>query len=270
MSKDSLKIALLQHTPEPNNLPAALARLEKNAASASSQDCDLLLVPEASVTGYNQPKSTMEKIALDAQGETTEAIASICREYQIAVAYGFAESHKDKYYNCVHLIDKNGQVQGKYRKTHLWGDLDRELFTAGDSFDCGFGSKLVSFNGWNIGFLICYDIEFPEASRHLTLAGADLILIPTGLMQPWREVAEQVVPVRAYENQIFIAYCNYCGNENGLQYEGRSCIAGPDGKDLARAGQTPVMQTATLERRFIDDARSALPYHRDRRPALYN
>ena len=88
-------------------------------------------------------------------------------------------------------------------------------------------------------------------------------------MQPWREVAEKVVPVRAYENQIFIAYCNYCGNENGLQYEGRSCIVGPDGKDLARAEQSPVLLTATLERKAMQQARSALPYHRDRRPALY-
>jgi len=88
-------------------------------------------------------------------------------------------------------------------------------------------------------------------------------------MKPWREVAEKVIPVRAYENQIFIAYCNYCGDENGLQYEGRSCIAGPDGTDLARAAQAPTMLTATLERQAIQDARSALPYHRDRRPELY-
>ena len=101
MSQDTLKIALLQHTPEPENLSAAMARLNESAANASSQKCDLLLLPEASITGYNIPKAAMESIALDADGETTTAIASICREHQIAVVYGFAEKHNTQNFNCV-------------------------------------------------------------------------------------------------------------------------------------------------------------------------
>lgn len=265
---DSLKIALLQHQPHPDNLSAALQRLDENAASAADQGCTLIVVPEASVTGYNIPKPVMQGVALYADGDTTHAISAICRRHKIAIAYGFAEQHNGDYFNCVQLIDKNGQVIGKYRKTHLWGDLDRTLFSAGDTLACS-PSTLAQIDGWKIGILICYDIEFPETVRHLALAGADLILTPTGLMQPWREVAERVVPVRAYENQLFIAYANYCGHEGDLSYEGRSCIVGPDGKDLARAAQDPVLLTATLQRQSITAARQALPYHRDRRPELY-
>ncbi len=269
-STDSLKIALLQHIPTPNDITAALDRLDQNAALAAADGCALLLVPEASITGYNIALATMQQIALPACGKTTEAIATICSKYKIAIAYGFAEKDGDSYFNCVQLIDKNGNIEGHYRKTHLWGDLDRQLFSAGDSFSCNADSTLATIDGWKIGFLICYDIEFPESCRQLGLAGADLILTPTGLMQPWREVAEKVVPVRAYENQLFIAYCNYCGDEGDISYEGRSCIAGPDGTDLARAGQAPAMLTATLERKAITDARAALPYYRDRRPELYS
>lgn len=266
---DSLKIALLQHNPKPNDLPAAISRLAETAASAAEQDCNLLLVPEASVTGYNIPRDTMRTIALQADGETSAAIAEICVNNNIAIAYGFAEEEGGEYFNCVQLIDKQGTVEGHYRKTHLWGDLDRTLFTAGDTLCCNKASTLATIDGWKIGLLICYDIEFPEPARQLALAGADLILTPTGLMSPWRDVAEKVVPVRAYENQLFIAYANYCGSEGDINYEGRSCIAGPDGMDLARAGQSPELLTAVLERKAINDARSALPYHRDRRPGLY-
>lgn len=269
VTTDSMKIAVLQHVPTPNDISAALERLDANAAHASADGCALLLVPESSITGYNMPKATMEQVALQADGKTTQAIAEICRKYDIAISYGFAEKDGTSFFNCVQLIDKHGNIEGRYRKTHLWGDLDRTLFTAGDSFSCKEDSLLATIDGWKIGFLICYDIEFPESCRQLSLAGADLILTPTGLMQPWREVAEKVVPVRAYENQLFIAYCNYCGDEAELTYEGRSCIVGPDGADLARAGQSPVLLTATLERKAIADARAALPYHRDRRPELY-
>ncbi len=269
MGRDSLQISVLQHQPEPADTQAALHRIEHFSRAASREGSHLLLVPEASVTGYNIPKETMHQVALDADGEFTEQISRLCRQNQMAIAYGFAEHHEGHYYNCVQLINKHGSVAGKYRKTHLWGELDRTLFNAGDTLACDQQNKLAEIEGFNIGLLICYDIEFPECARKLALWGADIILVPTGLMQPWREVAEQVVPVRAYENQLYIAYANYCGSERDLHYEGRSCICGPDGKDLARAGQDTQLLSATLTRASIDLQRNALPYHRDRRPALY-
>ncbi len=259
-----ITIAALQHVPVPNNLAAALKRLDTSARQAAEAGCDLLVVPECSVTGYNQPLETMQQIALNAKGPTTESISKICQQHKIAIAYGFAEKDGDQYFNCVQVIDSSGDIAGKYRKTHLWGDLDRTLFTAGDAL-----APVFDIKGWHIGLLICYDIEFPETARALALAGAELILVPTGLMQPWREVAERVVPVRAYENQLYIAYCNYCEAEGDLTYEGHSGIVGPDGADLDRAEKAPALLTATLTKEAIATNRQALPYHRDRLPRLY-
>ncbi len=261
---DSLAIALLQHVPVPADIEAALQRLDDAASQAAGQGAQLLVVPEASVTGYNIPRETMVKVAQPADGPAAQAIAQICRKYAIAIAYGFAEARGEQFFNCVQLIDQSGERLVQYRKTHLWGDLDRELFTAGDQF-----APVVEIDGWKIGLLICYDVEFPECARQLALQGAELVLVPTGLMQPWRAVAEQLVPVRAYENQIFIAYANYCGEEADLHYEGRSVIVDPNGEDLDRALQTPVLLQATLDRDTLTNARAQLPYHRDRRPELY-
>ncbi len=259
-----LTIAALQHVPAPNNIPAALQRLDTAANQAKADGCKLMIVPECSITGYNQTLQTMQQVALSADGKVSQAIADICRKYQIAIGYGFAEKDKGQYFNSVQVVDAKGVSIGKYRKTHLWGDLDRTLFKEGDSF-----SPVFELEGWKIGMLICYDIEFPEPARALALAGAELVITPTGLMQPWRDIAERVVPVRAYENQYYIAYCNYCGEEGDLTYEGRSCIVGPDGTDLDRAKKSPVLLTATLTKDAIKQCRQALPYHCDRRPALY-
>lgn len=261
---DDFTLAVLQHVPVPNNTAAALQRLETTASQAASEGCQLLVVPECSITGYNQSLATMQQVAIESEGKTATGIAAICRRHKIAIAYGFAEKAQGNYYNTVQLIDAGGNLAAAYRKSHLWGDLDKSLFTAGDKL-----SPIVDINGWKLGLLICYDVEFPENVRALALAGAELILVPTGLMQPWREVAEKVVPVRAYENQLFIAYCNYCGAEGDITYEGRSCITGPDGADLDRAEKTPALLTGTLSKKVISQCRAALPYHRDRRPELY-
>ncbi len=259
-----ITVATLQHAPTPNNLPASLARLESAATKAAAAGANILVVPECSITGYNQPLKTMQQVAIRANGSTSKSIAALCTQHNIAIAYGFAERDAGQYFNTVQVINAAGEVAGSYRKTHLWGDLDRTLFTPGDTL-----TPVFEIAGWQIGLLICYDIEFPENTRALALAGAELLLVPTGLMHPWRDIATRVVPVRAYENQFYIAYCNYCDTEADLTYEGRSCIVGPEGADLARADQTETLLVATLDKQTITDNRVALPYHRDRLPHLY-
>jgi predicted amidohydrolase len=262
---DSLRIAVLQHTPIPRNIKRTIQQLSERASEAADKGAQLLIVPEASMTGYNISLADMKTVAQTEDGELSDRVAEICGKFNIAIAYAFAEQYGSAYFNCVQVMDAAGHLCGKYRKTHLWGDLDRTLFSAGTDL-----TPTFTLDGWRLGLLICYDIEFPECARRLTLEGAELLVVPTGLMKPWREVAEMVVPVRAYENQIYVAYTNYCGNEGDLTYEGRSCIVGPDGKDIARADSTtPTLLTATLSKTALAETRSTLPYHRDRRPELY-
>jgi len=262
---NQLTIALLQHVSTPNNLEASLKRMEDNARLAASDGTNLILFPEASLTGYNNSKEQTDAIAQNASGPSFERIARIAQDNSIAIAYGFAERDGDAVYNSVQMIDENGDAALLYRKSHLWGDQDRRLFSAGDA-----QSKLIDFHGWSLGFLICYDIEFPENVRHLALAGAELILTPTALMSPWTTVADKVLPVRAYENQVFIAYANFCGAEHEQQYVGHSCIVDPAGENMAKASTNEALLIAQLDKSSIADMRAALPYHHDRRPELYS
>ena len=261
---DTLTIAVLQHESSPGDLSANLKRLTDTAAQAAAQNVQLLVTPETSLCGYNLSLEANRKVAQPAQGELTDAVSALCKQHNMAIAYGFVEQDGDSYHNTVQLIEKTGKVLQRYRKTHLWGPMDKELFTAGDAL-----LPPVIIDGWQVGMLICYDVEFPENARTHALAGAELIIVPTALAGDWHTVAERVVPVRAYENQLFIAYANYCGVENDCHYAGRSCITGPDSDDLARAHTDPTLLIATLKKSSIDSIRKEIPYHQDRLPSLY-
>lgn len=163
------------------------------------------------------------------------------------------------------LIDAQGERLANYRKSHLFGDLDHAMFSAGDA-----ALPIVELNGWKLGLLICYDLEFPENARRLALAGAELILVPTANMQPYEFIADVTVRARAIENQCFVAYANYCGHEGELQYCGQSSIAAPNGSRPALAGLDEALIVAELDRQLMDDSRAAYNYLHDRRPELYD
>ena len=101
--------------------------------------------------------------------------------------------------SCI-AINAAGKILGKYDKTHLFGDVDCQLFIAGTQL-----SKVVTLNGWRIGLAICYDVEFPEVVRALALNGTDLVVIPTANMTPFDSVATRLVPARAEENAVYMA-----------------------------------------------------------------
>lgn len=263
--KNDLGISLLQHASTPGDIPAGLARLEQAARDSSKLGSSLLLSPECGVTGYNLPLHDAQSIAMAAEGAETEHIARIAQQYSIAILYGFIERTNNQLYNSVQLLDNNGDVILHYRKTHLWGDLDRQLFKPGDQL-----APVVNYKGWNVSTLICYDVEFPETVRHLALSGTHLVLVPTALMTPFRFVAQNMVPVRAAENQLFIAYANLVGQEHNTIYEGRSIIVNPEGTVLASApSDNEALLHSVLSASTINTIRTALPYHQDRRPELY-
>jgi len=115
-----------------------------------------------------------------------------------------------------------------------------------------------------VALLVCYDVEFPEAVRACAMAGADIVVAPTALKAEWAFVARQLVPTRAFENGVFLLYANYCGRENGFAYLGESCIIGPGGEEIARAGSDEELIAGVLSRAQIAQARGRLPYLRDR------
>jgi predicted amidohydrolase len=99
--------------------------------------------------------------------------------------------------------------------------------------------------------------------------GADVILIPTALTDEYAAVPDFIVPARSIENQVYIAYCNHAGVENGMRFLGGSCLTGMDGKALAAAGTGEALIIGDISKLEQDAAAQIYPYHSDRRPELY-
>ena len=178
----------------------------------------------------------------------------------------FAERAGDAIYNSAVFVEPAGE-RVIYRKCQLYGAYENALFAPGDA-----ATATVDFGGLRLGLLICYDVEFPETGRHLALAGAELVLVPTA--QPDTPdapfIAEKVVPVRAFENGIAIVYADHAGGDGRFAYAGRSCIALPDGSDGARApaGGSAVI-VADYEPERFSAVREVNPYLSARRHDLY-
>ena len=171
---------------------------------------------------------------------------------------GFAERDGDTVYNSAVFVD--GARTQVYRKAFLYGDYEKRLFAAAAATAC-----IVEHGGLKIGVLICYDVEFPENVRRLAEAGADLVAVPTALPASDHAafISGSMIPVRAFENQVHLAYVNHCGADGNFAYAGLSRIAAPDGRTLAVADASPALLFADIEPAAFAAAREANPYLED-------
>lgn len=258
-----MRIALAQAAGTPGDVEANLADVGRLSTEAAGAGARLVIFPEAFVSGYNLEPGRIAELAEPADGPSVTRLRALAREAGIAILCGFYERDGDTVFNSAALVDRDGAVLAVARKTHLFGDLDREAVAPGDGF------TLAQLDGLGVGILICYDIEFPEPARQLALEGAQLIAVPTALMEPSHLIARTLVPARAAENQVFVAYANRVGTERDLDYIGRSTLAGPEGVVASADAPEEHLLVADLDLAAIERARARHSYLGARRPALY-
>ncbi|OHV81376.1 carbon-nitrogen hydrolase family protein [Ensifer sp. LCM 4579] len=225
-----MKLAGLQMRSVGGDIAANLARIEGAAAEAAGKGATLMVTPELSITGYGAGAFIAE-LAQPADGSIVKQLQRISRATGIAIIAGFAERDGDAVYNSAACIDGD-EAPSVYRKSHLYGDYERAVFTPAEP-----STLLFEHGAVTCGMLICYDVEFPENVRRLALAGAEAVLVPTALPAGWSGtfITEHMIQTRAFENQVFVAYVNHCGSDAMFSFAGSSRIASPDGQILTRA-----------------------------------
>jgi 5-aminopentanamidase len=264
------RVAAWQCRPGPLDVAGNLRRLDEICATAAARQVEVLVTPEMFSSGYGLAPDQVAKLAEDPGGPTEIAVAQIARRHHLAIVFGHPEraavgddprdsAPSDRPYNAATLVGPDGVVRGRHRKVHLFGDVDRSLFTPNAERPAAF-----DFNGARAGLLICYDVEFPEAVRRLAVDGARTVLVPTANMTGYEVVQRLLVPARACENGCGLVYANYCGADALFEYNGLSVICGPGGEVLAQA-------SAQGEELIVADlpSESAGTYLADRRADLY-
>lgn len=257
-----LTIAGLQHPGHPGGVADNLAVMADAAAEAKARGADVLVTPEMFVTGYN----IGEQVAKLATDDLVGAVRGVAAGAGVAIVAGLPEREPaGGVWNTALFVDETGAEVTRYRKAHLFGDLDRGLFVAGPTV-----GGPVEFRGVRVSLLICYDVEFPETVRAAAMAGADVVLVPTAQMEPFAPIAEQLIWTRAWEHQLYVAYVNRSGQEGELRYVGRSSIVSPTGEVLARLGpENPTgLLLATIDTDVLTRSRAANPYLDDLRRDL--
>lgn len=209
-----MRTALLQSSGRPGSVVENLRVLDEAAGRAAAAGAGLLVAPEMFLTGY-AIGDDIAHLAEPADGDSADAIAEIATRHGVAVAYGYPERAGDAVFNSAQLISADGTRLANYRKTHLFGCFEQDHFTPGEQ-----PVVQAELGGLRVGIMICYDVEFPENVRAHALAGTDLLLVPTAQMHPFQFVAESVVPVRAFENQMYVAYVNRTGQEGSSTSSG--------------------------------------------------
>jgi len=256
-----MRIAALQMATLAGDPDANLGRIASGARDAAAKGADLLITPELAVPGYGAGE-TIRTLAEPIEGPAVTRLKSIAAETGLALVAGFAEVFQGDTWNSAAFIGPDGKVT-LYRKSHLYGDYERNLFRAETP-----SAVTLEHAGQRLGMIICFDVEFPENVRRLALAGCTLAVVPTALPAgPYAPfIARKMIPVRAFENQIFVAYVNHCGVDEEFSYAGLSTIAAPDGSLLAAAEeQGEALLIADLEPSRYEESAEQNSYLRDLR-----
>ena len=249
-----LVVGAWQDAGTPGDVAANLETISRATAQAARRGVELLIFPECFLTGYYNEVG-VEGIARQVNRDVVAALQAVARSNGTAILVGCYEARRSGIFNAALLFGMDGSILATYRKRALYGDWEKSVFRPGTD------SVLVELCGIGIAVLICFDIEFPELARECARGGADLIAVPTALMEPYDHIARCIVPARAIENQIYVAYANRIGREHGLRYAGRSSIHDPGGNLLAEgAAERPELLVATVAKASVSAARSEYSY----------
>ncbi|MGA7410259.1 MAG: carbon-nitrogen hydrolase [Bryobacteraceae bacterium] len=280
----AFKIGLVQMSCTTNadeNLNKAISGIR----TAASQGAEIVCTQELFRSQYfcREEKAELFSLAETIPGPSTEVLAGIAKELQVAiVASLFEKRAQGLYHNTAVTIDADGALLGLYRKMHIPDDplfFEKFYFTPGDIGFRNFETRYA-----RIGVLVCWDQWYPEGARLTSLQGANVLFYPTAIgwhpsekaewgdaqLDAWRTIQRS----HAIANGIYVAAINRTGFEGpadrGLEFWGSSFVADPFGR-LIREASTDKEEVLVVEcdPKLIDEVRKNWPFLRDRRIDAY-
>ncbi|MGE0613868.1 MAG: carbon-nitrogen hydrolase family protein [Hyphomicrobiales bacterium] len=279
----SIKVAAAQTGPVladdmASMVPAACRMIE----AAAAKGVQILTFSELFLSPFfpNRLTEDFDRFFTAEDGEEMMTIRDAAKAAGMAMILPFGERANTGLYNSALVCDSNGEVVGRYRKTHIpayfpndkpggTGSYEKLYFTP--------GGDLPVFNvaGVTFGIQICNDRLYPEPSRVLALKGAEMIFMPicySVYSDPKHRNSLWELPLRmrAFENGVYVIAANRVGPEGERQHLGRSMIVDPRGGVLAEAGNAEEeLLVAEIDLDDVSRCRKKFPWWRDRRPDLY-
>jgi predicted amidohydrolase len=249
-------LAVAQFAPG-DNRDANLAVMEVFATEAAGRGASLVVFPEYS--SFFEPElgdaSVAAAEALD--GEFVTGLAAIAVRLGIHVVAGMVEvAGEGKVSNTIVAVAPDGSLVATYRKLHLYdafGQRESDRVRAGDIEP----PQTFGWHGFTVGLQTCYDIRFPEVTRRLVDAGADLVLVPAEWVRgPLKEHHWRVlVTARAIENTVYVAAADHSPPIGA----GNSMVVDPMGVELVTIGEETGIAVADVTLQRVASVRATNP-----------
>lgn len=261
-----MKIAVAQISCSLGDLEANFIKVRDFSRLAKEARAELIVFPEMIDTGYSMP--VIRAHANHWTNGFVRRLQETAKKLSIAIVAGVSERDGALIYNSQVLIDSNGNIPAKYRKTHLYAVApieEQTCFAPGDAF------ASFALGGLRFGFSICYDLRFPEMYRKLaTEQKVDAFMVSSAWPFPRAEHFRTLAMARAIENQSYVVASNRVGKDDDLWFCGSSAIIDPRGVVIAAASadREELIQAETLED-VVKSVRGQMEVFAHRRPDVY-
>ena len=254
-------ISILQTDITWENKQDNLRRLREKLEKLRGET-EIVVLPETFSTGFSMNTTDL---AEPVTGETITTLRQWATEYQFAIAGSYIACQetptpygKPSYYNRAFFLTPEGEAH-YYDKRHLFRmGNETEHFTPGSH------RFTISYKGWNILLLVCYDLRFPVWSRNVNNE-YDLLIYVANWPVPRRKVWDVLLQARALENICYVCGVNRIGTDNNqMPHNGGSVIYSPKGELLASVPDNEEgIATASLELSSLKEFRKKFPAWKD-------
>lgn len=216
---------------------------------------EIVVLPEMFSTGFTMKS---RELAEPVSGITVRILKELAADFQLALCGSFICSERSNYYNRAFFITPEGE-EFYYDKRHLFRmGNEAEYFSAGNN------KLIISYRGWNICLLVCYDLRFPVWSRNVNNE-YDLLIYMASWPQARRLAWDTLLCARALENMCYVCGVNRIGVDgNKLIYNGGSVVFSPKGEPLASVpdGEEGI-ETVSLSLISLQQLRDKFPVWKD-------
>ncbi len=263
-----MKIAAAQLSASQNKAEN-LDKARNYIAQAKAAGADMVVFPEAFMAYIPKTDSLLYAQTAEAvDGHFVQALAAQAKQHNIYVICGIYESiegEDKRVYNTVVVLNRQGQLIYRYRKTHLY-----DAFSFRESLNIIPGAEAsvpIKTEFGHIGILVCYELRFPEVSRSLALQGANILIVPAAWVAGTMKTDHllSLSKVRALENTVFLCVVDQVGQN----YVGHSTIYNPMGRAIACLAVEEGLLVTDIDLEMIKTVRDTLPCLSQRRPYLY-
>ena len=242
-----LRVAAAQGVAVAGVLVATVATAAVLVRSAAEQGAEVVVLPEAFLTGYDLavfagPLPSLVDLPL-------APLVTAARETGAVVVASSALADGGVATLSSVVVQPDGAVDVPYDKKHLDGD-EKRFFTAGDH------GASIRVRGLELGLSICYDGCFPEHARAAAEDGAVAYLSSSAYFAGAEHRRDLYYAARAVENGMYVVFAGLTGTCGSSAFSGGSAVYDPEGRPLVRLGTEPGVAVADIDTSVVDATRS--------------